>query len=599
MKATNPMTSVRIVAAFALACVAACASEAADNGAGTDGGVSGDASTCGNVISFNPTDPEANVIAPIRAVAIVAGSQGVLTYSWSVTFESGNAVPYTMEASDSSQIGFFAPMAGTYHVSVDISGSTSGCTHADGYVNVSLPGAAQTFYRLRTVPSSGNVPPQESIIQVRGGANVVRDISLDPGITAQLAVQQFGTGAGVQAYVKMMPVSAPNAFTEVFTAADGTFTAKLLGQDHTALVIPTSTALAPALVTWTPTTTGLVIDAGNVVSGVVRGPGGSGLSGAKVQLSSGGVPSTVGTTVADGSFSLRTSFAAGSTVIVKVTPPAASGLPRLEATGAFNLTTSMQVTYSASLATCDLFNSPVRRGGANQANAKVTVVGALTGASGSVVAGVTVNATGSVRVAATADGTGKLPTMLVPRAAGLSAVVELGTPDLNDLAVDTIDTSSCGALIVDAPALIVRTGTARNVATDVLSGVRVEATPIGALAAAEAQTLTATTNASGAFSISLASGGRYDVRFVDPYARAARLEALNIAPASVPTTATLPKSLAISGKVTVIGSSQGVSAASIQLLCATCTGLAASRAVAETASDDLGYRIAVPDPGTM
>lgn len=589
---------VRLLAVFALACAAACAGQSDAGLDPADGGVSGDASTCGNVISFNPTEPEANTIAPIRAIAIVAGSQGVLTYSWNVTF-NGNPVGYTMEASDSSQIGFFAPTAGPYHVTVNISGSTSGCSYADGYINVLQPGAAQTFYRLRTLPSSGNVPPQESIIQVRGGADVVRDISLDPGITAQLAVQQSGTGAGVQAYVKMMPVSAPNAFTEAFTAANGTFTAKLLGQDHTALVIPTSTALAPALVTWTPTSTALVIGAGNVVSGVVRGPGGTGLSGAKVQLSSGGVPSTVGTTLADGSFSLRTSFAVGASVTVKVTPPAASGLPRLEATGAFNLTTSMQVTYSASLATCDLFNSPVRRGGVNQANAKVTVVGALAGTSGSVLAGISVNATGTVRVAATADGTGKLPTMLVPRATALSAVVELGAPELNDLAVDTIDTSACASLIIDAPALIVRTGTARNLATAVLSGVRVEATPIGALAAAEAQTITATTDASGAFSISLASGGRYNVRFVDPYARAARLEASNIAPASVPTSATLPKSLAVSGKITVIGSSQPVSSASIQLLCATCTGLEASRAVAETSSDTLGYRIAVPDPGTM
>jgi hypothetical protein len=587
---------MRILATVALACAAACSGQEGADGLGTDAGTVGDGSTCGTAISFDPTEPEANSIAPIRAAVNVVGAPGVFTYSWDVTFDN-NPVAFTMEASDNSQIGFLAPTPGPYHVTVSISGPVPGCNYADGYINVLQPGASSEYYRLRTVPSASNVPPQETLIQVRGGADVVRNISLDPGITASLAVQQTGTGAGVQAYVKMMPVSAPNAFTEVFTLGNGTFTTKLLGQDHTALVIPTSTAFAPALVTWTPTSTALVIGSGSVVNGIVRGPGGAGLSGAKIQLSSGGVPSTLATTLADGSFSLRTSFAAGSTVTVKVTPTAASGLPRLEATGAFDLGTSMQVTYSAALATCDLATTPVRRSSVNQGGAKVTVVGTLPGASGTVIAGVTVNATGTVRVVATANGGGTLPAMLVPRATSLSAVVELAT---NDLAVDTINTSTCAAQTIDAPALVVRNGTAQNVATAVLSGVRVEATPIGTLAQADAQTVTAMTDETGAFSIALASGGRYDVRFVDPYARAARLEVLNIAPASVPTTATLPKSLAISGEVSVLGSSQPVSGASIQLLCATCTGIEASRPIAETASDGLsGYRIAVPDPGSM
>jgi hypothetical protein len=598
MRPTRVTQAMQVLAAVALACAAACAgSEDSGINGGVDGGVSGDSISCGTAISFDPTEPEANALAPIRAAVNVVGAPGVFTYTWDVTF-NGNAVPFTMEASDNSQIGFLAPNPGPYQVTVSISGPVAGCNYADGFINVLQPGANSTFYRLRTVPSASTVPPQETVIQVRGGADVVRDISLDPGITANLAVQQSGTGTGVQAYVKMMPVSAPNAFTEVFTLANGTFSTKLLGQDHTALVIPTSTAIAPALVTWTPTSTALVIGTGSVVSGIVRGPSGTGLSGAKVQLSSSGVPSTLATTVADGSFSLRTSYAAGATVTVKVTPPAASGLPRLEATGVFNLGSSVQVTYAASLATCDLATTPVRRAAVNQPGAKVTVVGTLPGTAGTVITGATtVNATGTVRVAATANGSGVLPAMLVPRAASLSAVIEL---DTNDLAIDTINTSTCPAQTLDAPALIVRTGIVKNAANAVLSNVRVEATPIGTLAQADAQTVTAMTDAGGAFSISLASGARYDVRFVDPYARAARLEALNIAPASVPTTATLPTSLAISGKVVVLGSAQPVTSASIQLLCATCTGLAASRPVAETASDGLGaYRIAVPDPGSM
>src|SRR5437763_1130696 len=79
------------------------------------------------------------------------------------------------------------------------------------------------------------------------------------------------------------------------------------------------------------------------------------------------------------------------------------------------------------------------------------------------------------------------------------------------------------------------------------------ATPCGALAAADAQPVVAIADPAGAFTIDLASGGLYDVRFIDPKARAAPLPLTGIAPAGVPATATLPKALVISGKVTVTG----------------------------------------------
>jgi hypothetical protein len=576
--------------------VAACSAQGDVQGIDTDGGASGDAIYCGTSITFDPTEPSADPLAPVRALVNVTGPAGVFTYSWSVSF-NGNDVAFTNEASDGSQIGFIATTAGPYTVTVSISGPVpNGCSYADGVVNVGAPGANVDVYRLRTVPPAGSAPPQEQIIQVKGGADYVRAIALDSGISTTVTVQQTGSGTGVPGYVKLMPVSAPNAFTELFTNASGQFSTKLLGQTHDVLVIPTSTSIAPAKLQWTPTTTSLQIGAGTVRGGIVRGPSGTGLAGAKVQLLSDGVPSTASTTAADGSFAVRHSYAAGATVTVKVTPPSTSGLPRLEATGAFDLSMPLQVNYAASLATCDLSNTPVRRSGANQANAKVTVVGTLAGTSGTAIAGITVNATGSARIATVADGTGKLPSVLVPRAS-LSAVVELGTADF---AVDTIDTSACAAQIIDAPPLLVRTGVAKNVTNDLLPGVRVEATPVGVLALADAQTVSVTTDNAGAFSISLASGGRYDVRFVDPYQRAATLPFSNVQPGNVPTTASLPKAIAVSGAVTIAGSTQPVAGATVQLLCASCTGVAASRPIAETASTNQSqYRLAVPDPGTM
>jgi hypothetical protein len=360
---------------------------------------------------------------------------------------------------------------------------------------------------------------------------------------------------------------------------------------HSVLIIPTSTTLAPRLVAWMPGVSDFTVSAGALVTGNVRGPGNVFVPGAKVQLiSSDGVPSTIGTADGSGNFSLRADFA-GAAMKVKVTPPASSGLPRLEATGSFDLGQPLQIDY-ASLSSCDLGGDAVKRGGTNQPGAKVTFVGTMTSVAGTIAG---VSATGTIHVTATATGAGVLPPTLVPRAV-LSAVVELSA---SDYAIDTIDMTSCTAQTIDAAALVTRTGTTQKDATTTLGGVRIEATPIGVLAQADAQAIIATANGSGAFSISLAAGGQYDVRFVDPQARAAPLALVSIAPAGVPSTVTLPAATALFGTVSVSGVANPVVGASVQLLCASCTGLEASRPIAGTATDAAShYRVAVPDPGT-
>jgi hypothetical protein len=264
----------------------------------------------------------------------------------------------------------------------------------------------------------------------------------------------------------------------------------------------------------------------------------------------------------------------------------------------FDTSQQVQVTYASSLATCDIGGDAVKNGsGVNQANAKVTIVGTLATTPGTVTTGTTaINATGTVRVTTTANGSGQLPSTLVPRSSALSAVTQLSA---TNFAVDALDTSACAAQTIDALAPITRTGTTSNT-SGALAGIRIEATPIGPLAQADAQPIVATSGTGGAFSIDLAAGGRYDVRFTDPQARAAPLAVMDIAPASLPGAPTLPKSLTMSGKVTVSNNPNPVIGASVQLLCATCTGIEATRPIAQAATDaQSNYRIAVPDPGTL
>lgn len=566
-------------------------------GMSLDGASNGDANPgtdapgpCTLTISFDPVQPEASTVAPIRAQASLVGAPGVYTYSWSVSKVGASAVDFTFEASDHSQIGFLAPTTGTYHVSVNVDGPVPDCHYQDANVNVVDPTGMNSVYRLRTVASPQLAPPQETIIQLQGNTtDYNRPIALDPGIAVSGTVKTGTTP--VPAYIKLIPVAAPNAFTETYSASNGAYSVRLLGQMHSVLIIPTSTTLAPKLAAWMPGVSDFTVSGGTLVSGVVRDPQNNGLGNARIQLFQGGLPSTIGTSAADGSFSLHADFGSGP-ITVKVTPPATSGLPRAEATSTFNLGTQLQINYASSLVTCNVGGDAVKRGGTNQPGAKVTFIGAMAGTVATIGG---VAATGSVQVTATADGSGVLPATLVPRAS-LSAVVQLA---MDDYAVDAVDTTSCAAQTIDALAPITRTGVTKKDATTTLGGVRIEATPIGVLAQADAQPIIATSDSSGAFSIALAAGGLYDVRFVDPQARVAPLAVMNVAPAGVPTTATLPKALAIFGKVSVVGIANPVVGASVQLLCASCTGIEASRPIAATATDSASnYRVAVPDPGT-
>jgi hypothetical protein len=371
--------------------------------------------------------------------------------------------------------------------------------------------------------------------------------------------------------------------------------ARVLGQPYNVLIVPATSALAPVQLAWQPGMGTLLITAGTLASGKVTAPSGAGLAGATVQLTSAGVPSTIATTASAGTFSVRHSFTPGAIVEVDVTPAAGSGLPSLTSSAAFDLTQSVQIAYGAGLATCNLINIAVQRGGVNQPGAQVTAVGSVALA-GTVTAGTSVTASGAVRVTATADNTGKLPAKLAPKLS-LSAVVQVAP---GDLAVAAFDLSGCASGSISAPAGPVVSGSIVNTAATSLPGARFEAVPTRALALAGAPAVQAIADGNGHISAQLASGGYYDLRYDDPLGRGAQLLLPDTAAAGVPGTATLGKALLMSGTVSVIGSANPVEGAAIQILCSTCTGLGAVVPVAQTASDSASmYEVAVPDPGTM
>ena len=574
--------------------LAGCSFQPSKDGAGAPP-PGADAGVNCEVALFGPPPPVTSP-ATVRVRAQLAGTSGVFGYQWQVQL-GGTPIAVTPAQADGSAIDFDALLPGAYEVSLTVTGSSIPCPTATLPVNVAAPGARSERLRVRVVPPPGAAaPPHEETRTILGGANAdLGIITVDPGVLSTALVS--GPSGGVPAYLRFSPDSAPDAIVEAFANAQGQVTASLLPVAQTVLVVPSPQSLAPRRVAgWS--SAALPVDAGAAVRGLVQGPGGAPLAGAAVQLSIDSVPSTVATTAADGSFTVRAVTAGvvkGQTpVTIEITPPVTSGLPRLSATSTmFDLTAPVQVQYAPGLTLKDLAGTHVRRQGAPVAGAAVMVVGSLA-AAGTVAAGTSAGATGEVRIATTADSTGALPSTLVPSAV-LSAVVTVAA---GDLAVVALDTTAAAPANLDAPPMLPITTTLRDATTTTLPGAVLDLAPSGALALAAAPAVRVTADASGQIAASLAAGGHYDLRFHDPMGRAAPIVVADRTAADIVATYHLPAALQLRGTL-MLGGTQALPGAAIQILCDACTGIDRARPLAESASDGAGrFTVAVPDPGT-
>jgi hypothetical protein len=538
--------------------------------------------TCDVVISsVDPAMPIADPAATVRAQASVVGGAVVPHYTWTILHD-GVDVATTSVWPDGSQVEFVAATGGPYSLTVH----AAGCPDAFTTVPVATTGQI-TDYQLRVVPPSTVAPPQQIVKGIQAGPPPNGDYPL-------LAGQAFpGTvmngSAGVPAYLRFVPAGwTPLVYIETFSGTSGAYSVNLLASlQHQVLVVPMVAGLAPTLLPWDVTTTTLTVGAGTAVSGTVKDGAGNPLAGAQVQLQAGGVPSSLATTAANGSFTVRTAFGSATTFDVQVTPPAGHGLPVLAAT--VTATTTLAIQYAAA-ATCDLAATPVQRGAAAEPGAHVTIVGTIAGAG--TIAGT--SAAGTVRITATADGTAHLPSTPVPRAV-LSAVVDLGA---GDLAVVGVNTSACTAQTINAPARLIAHGVTEDSGGNALSGARIEAVPTGALALAGTPNVEGSSDATGTFDLSLSSGGQYNITFSDPSGRSAPVVLGGATPGSLPATLRLGKAVFLSGNVTIDlnGHATPVAGASVQALCLSCSPSVLPVALTVTAQDGL-YTLGIPDPG--
>jgi len=563
----------------------------ANNG---DGAGSPDApGTCNVSITFDPDPAVAQPDTVVRAISHVANAPGVQTFTWHV-LRGPTMIPTDPAQDDYSQALFPAIVAASYDVFLDVDVAGVFCPQGQATLTVSAPGANEATMRIHvTPPPSEQLPPLDKLVIVHGGGDqTLPDVVLDPGVVVNGNV--LGSGIGIPSYLRFMPISGKEAVVESFSDGAGGFTARVLDQPHDVLVVPATASFPPTLVkNWLPSQTNLAVDPGTAISGVVRDQANALLAGAKVQLSIDGTPSTLATTNAAGAFTVRAALVTGATVRFDVTPPATSGLPRLSASSTtFDLAQAVAIKFSATTIR-DLANTLVRRSGAPLANAKVSVVGALAAPAGTVTAGVVASASGEIRITATTDGAGRLPSMKAT-ANVLSAVVE---PGPGDAAVTALDLTGGVPATIDALALQPVTTVIHAPTAGVLAGVTLDAVPLGALQLAGAPSVHATSGVGGTISTSFAPGGHYQLRFSDAAGRGAMLIVPDVTSASIAANHTLHTPVHVGA--TVKGETSVIRGASVQMLCAVCSGIERSRPLAEIATGNDGkFLLAVPDPGT-
>ena len=563
-----------------LALFGACAGEFAP--ASNDGG------QCDVSIAYTPSMPVAGPASEVRLSSAITSSSGTHSYSWTVV-KGGILVPTTDAQANGSEVTFIADAAGPYSVTLDVVATLGGsCPQAHATVNVLMDATFENM-RLHIVPPlTAMGPTVDRVIQVHDGTDFnIGPVVLEASTLASGTVRN-SSGAGIPAYVQFYPQGMAGAMVETFASGTGAFTARLLLQPHDVIVIPSATNIAPQRLTNYTTTGALpMLSAPDSISGSVH-QGATPISGARVQLTIDGVPTTLATTAANGTYTvLGHHAAAGKLVKVEITPPASSGLPRLEASGMLSTQLAIDANY-AGITLRNLSGVPVRRGASALPNRPVVIVGPVT--STSMIAGLT-STTGYLRIPTTTDAGGNLPSVLAP-ATTLFAVTTVAQ---GDLAVGTVAAGTPAA--IDAPAMT-PLSTIGAGGANALSGVTLDLIPKDELAAANAPALHFIGDASGRVAGSIPTGGTYDVRWSDPQGRRGPLVAYN--KTAINSSYTLPPAVYVSGTVTITGSSNPVVGASVQIRCESCTGVDKTRPIAEVATDGHGsFTLAVPDPAAM
>jgi len=571
-----------------------------DAGSPSDGG----GPLCEMVVEYAPSSPEVGATVDLDGSIYKQQVSGFESYEFTVTRSGAPVATTDRSPFDGSKVSFVADQPGPYRV--ELRGDVDGLSCTDGVItiNVTDAGTPRRRFRFHFVPALGQPAPQQDLVfEVPGLAPYdLGTVGLDTGIAVAGTVSDAG-GSPRAAYLRFTRQS-DGAVTEAFANATGAYTTRLADGTYDLLAVPDDPSLAPRQVSAVASVLGeLTLTAGDTVTGTVRDSGGAPIAGAQVALRIAGVPSAVGTTDGTGVFSLAAHL--GGAAALTVTPPAASGLPRLEVDASAGLTPStgvaLAIAYAAGLTSRTLAFDVTTAGGAAAPGASVTFVrrasanaGTITPAGGSAVA-----AAGGLRITAEGDGTGHVSGLIVPdgvydviaRSAG-GAGVTLKSLDL-----------STGQPSPSAIALAVVGTVSGTVAGggNAVAGVQVVAAPRGLLASEPGAAAMAVTDAGGAFALPLVGGGTFDLTFEPQGAELGRARLAAVAAPAAGGNSSLGQTdlagaIAVSGKVAIPGVAVA-SGVSVLVFCDGCSGPEASLPIAEgVTGPQARFTVALPDP---
>jgi hypothetical protein len=419
--------------------------EAVDGGSSQDGGhtqfdgASSEHCACELVLVPDPPKLGDAVHAQVNTIHGVSP----FTFTWDVT-RGGEPVSFTYGNAARSQVDFALAETGSYLIFVEQRTAEGFYCTAQRSLLVKKPTGTPEQVLLRFIPpAASGIPVQQQKLSITGGTpQTDLNLTLEAGIALDLDVND---GLGNTAPVFVRFVANDKGFeTEAWLAAGAPAQLTVLDDSYDVLLIPDEagpTRFAPtlsvnqALSSLTPANARLTLDPGVEVTGSVTVGGVSAVKDARVMLTRGRLPSTIGLADAAGAFTVRVQ--AGDGFGLSVAAPVASGLPDLElASGVAVAAGGGQVTvaYDPALQPVNDLAAEVRSDllGRAVAGARVTLRGQI-GTAGTVTVGATsLAAPGVVRRVATTNESGVVSFAALPAGAYDLVVEPLGHGHVDD-----------------------------------------------------------------------------------------------------------------------------------------------------------------------
>jgi hypothetical protein len=543
----------------------------------------------------------------LRVRAQVSGptAPATPTWKWDVLFDNTTRVAAVLAGSpDVIEFPVLAP--GVYRIRAEAS---PGC-YADQTAFAELPEKRVLSYWVRVTPPRGwDLPPQDNITIFVGGSNApAKTISLDRGVPVRIDPHDANNVA-INSFIRVSSPRSAVRFEGHNKDTNTGFSPFLLPQFAYEVLLVPDGPVAPALIYGRPqelVASMFKLDPGIAVSGDIRAGAGVGapVSGARVLLRSGGLPSTIGITGGAGAFELRARPGTWSGVIL---PPPDSTLPEAQVQGisldasAASLRFQWRPPANARLdvTVTEPNGQPTARGIRLRIQAEP---GSLPDVGTALVGAQALRASGFLRVDRS-TGPGGIATFAVP--AGRYQAIAVPPVGSTDLAITTAlieaGTGQPQRITLVRPVVIAGSVLPAGLS----SGLQVVA--IDAEGSSAGESVSATIDEAGQFSLAVAPGRSYRLQ-IEP-AQERKLPRFFLGGVTATADMRLPD-LRIAEGVVFVGTltfeSSLVPGAVVQVFC---TGFApdcvdpdapqtdAARPVAETISDAAGrFQVHLPDP---